>query len=80
MGLVQDAFDGRERRDAPEQIGVTQFVPDSLWAAQTDTSFEQALTGCYNHVASVVGVASAAVVRSARARAQALPALLVEAA
>lgn len=78
MGIVQDTFDGRERRDALEQLCVAQFVLDRLWAAQTDASFEQALTRGYDQVADVVGVASAGVQRSAGTSVQALPAQFVE--
>src|SRR4029450_12208725 len=80
MGIVQDTFDGCQRGNPLEQVCLAQFVLDRLWAAQTDASLPQALTGGYNEIANVVGVASAEVQWRAGARAQALPALLVEAA
>jgi len=80
IGIVQDAFDGCQRGNTLEQVGVMQFVLDGLGAAQSDASFEQVLTGRHNHLARVVGVASVGVQRSAGASAQALPAQFVESA
>jgi len=78
--IVQDAFDGRERGNRPEQARVAQFVLDRLRTAQADAPPVQALTGRHDQLSDALGITCGQMPRTAGVRVQTLPALLGEAA